>query len=102
IERSAVQNDLDVGPFVSRLDARATEHERGDRPVALELVVAGEFGLELLVPAKPRVELAEAHRVLAELGRRAAAAALAFEVLAEAALVHGQPGRRRDLLCHLE
>ena len=85
-----------------RFDARAAEDERGDRPVTLELVVTGEFAPELLILAKTRVELAEAHRVLAELSGRAATAPLPFEQLAEAALVHREAGRGRDLLGHLE
>src|ERR1700716_2021115 len=102
IERSAVEDDLDILTFVSGFDARPAQNERGDRPVGLQLVVTGEFATDLLVLAETRVELTEAHRVLGEFGGRAAAAALAFEELAEAALVNGESRRGRDLLRHLE
>src|SRR5439155_21963272 len=102
IERSAIQHDLDVGPLVGGLDARAAEYERDDRSIGLELVVAGELAPQLLVLAEPGVELAEAHPVLRELRGRPASAPLPLEELAEPVLVDRKPRRGRDLLGHLE
>ena len=102
IERSAVEDELDIAALVCLIDALAVEDERDDGRVRLELLVAAELALDPFRLFEHRVELTELPRVLGELCRRAAAAALRLELIAEAVLVDGHARPRRDLLGHLD
>ena len=102
VEGSAVEHDLDVGPFAGLIHALAADHERKDAGVADQLVIAGELAAQALLLPQRRIELPEAHDVLSEFRARARAAPLRVEKAPEAGLVDRQARAACDLTRHLE